>query len=76
MVLLIVTVCAELYVPAAGLKVGAATGGEIVYVAELTELVVIPLLYAIAFTVVVALTVIGLLYSVPAVWLGVLPSVV
>jgi hypothetical protein len=29
-VVLMVTVCAEVYVPAAGLKVGAAVGGEMV----------------------------------------------
>jgi len=33
------TVCAEGYVPAAGLKAGAKAGGVIVYVAELTPLV-------------------------------------
>jgi hypothetical protein len=41
-----------------------------------TKLSLIPLAYAMAFTVVVLLTVSGALYSVPAVSLGVLPSVV
>ena len=75
-VLFSVTFCAAVYGPPAGLNVGAATAGAIVYVALLTELSAIPVRYAIALIVVVALTVIALLYSVPEVLLGVLPFVV
>ena len=35
---MIVTLCADVYVPAAGLKVGTSGGGLIVYFAKLTEL--------------------------------------
>jgi hypothetical protein len=50
---LIVTAWAEVKVPAVGLNAGAATGGRIVNVAELTGLSVIPLAKAMALTVVV-----------------------
>src|SRR5579871_5938725 len=74
-----VTVCAELYGPAAGLKVGVATvegPALMVYVAEAIALSVMPPAYAMALMVVVLATVIGLVYNVPAVSLGVLPLVV
>jgi hypothetical protein len=48
---------------------------EIVYVAELAELVVIPLLVAITFSVRVSLTVTGAVYFMEEI-VGVLPSVV
>jgi hypothetical protein len=72
-----VTLCAELYVPAAGENVGvaAADAPEMVYVAVPTALVVKPLAVAIALIVSVELTVIGPLYTVEDV-VGVLPSVV
>src|ERR1700687_2925301 len=76
-VVLIVTVCALVYVPATGLNVGVATTGRLmVYNAEATALSVIPVLKAIALMVVVTPTATGELYSVPTVELGVLPSVV
>jgi hypothetical protein len=62
----IVTFCAEVYVPPAGLNVGVATVplGVIVYVALAVALGVQPSLKALAFIVVVLLTLIGLLYAV------------
>jgi hypothetical protein len=71
---LIVTDCTDVYVPAPGLNVGVAV--TIVYAADAIELSVIPDLYAIAFRVSVAPTDTAPLYNVPAVSLGVLPSVV
>ncbi len=68
-----VTVCAEEYVPAPGLKVGVAT--LMVYFAEPTELFVSPLCVPIAFSVSVSETVIALEYIAEAV-VGVLPLVV
>ena len=47
-----------------------------VKLAEVTALVVMPLMYPMALIVLLLLTVIGPLYSVPTVELGVLPSVV
>jgi hypothetical protein len=64
------------YVPAATLNVGVATVPVIVYAALATLLLVQPLSYAIAFSVVVAEIVTALLYTVPLVDVGVLPSVV
>jgi hypothetical protein len=55
----IATVCAAVYVPAAGLNVGVSTTGGMTYTAVATTLLVIPLLYAMARSVVVALTVTG-----------------
>ena len=52
-----VTVCTEVYVPAAGLKVGVAT--SMVYAAEPTALFVSPLFVARAFSVCVTDTVTG-----------------
>ena len=75
-VVLIVTFCAEAYVPAVGLNVGVATGGRIVNTAEVTALSAIPEAYAIAFSVVVVLTETGPEYSVPFEGVGELPSVV
>jgi hypothetical protein len=85
---LIVTFCAEEYVPAAGLKAGAAVGGVIVYTAELTELedsraafwsfsmpFALSATTAMAFRVSVAETVIGPMYTGELV-VGVAPSVV
>jgi hypothetical protein len=54
---LMLTVCAEGYVPAARLKVGAAAGK--VYAAEVTVLAEAPLATAMAITVSLAATVIG-----------------
>ena len=54
-----VTVCAEVYVPAAGLKVGVAVTGVMVYAAELTALAESPAATAMASTVSEADTVIG-----------------
>ena len=55
-----VTDCAELYVPAAGLKAGVATTGRLmVYTAEPTALLVSPLCVARAFNVSVAETAIA-----------------
>ncbi len=57
---LIVTLCAVLYVPAAGLNVGvAAAGATIVYAALATALLLKPLATAMALRVCVALTLIG-----------------
>jgi hypothetical protein len=39
-----VTVCAEGYIPAAGLKVGAAAGRVMVYTADLTWLAELPII--------------------------------
>ena len=55
----IVTVCAEVYVPAAGEKVGVAAVRLMVYVAEPTALLAYPVATAIALIVSVELTVIG-----------------
>ena len=44
----IVTLCAELYVPANGEKVGADTGIKIVYAPDVMSLLAMPLLTAIA----------------------------
>src|SRR5947208_4617828 len=62
-------------VPPAGLNVGVATSGTIVYVALATLLFAIPLAAASARSVVVCVTGIGPVYTVDAV-VGVLPSVV
>ena len=75
-VVLIVTVCTLVYVPATGLNVGVATGRVMVYSAEATALSVDPDLNAIAFKVWVAPTDTAALYKVPTVEVGVLPSVV
>ena len=75
-VVLIVTVCTAVYVPATGLNVGVATGRVIVYAAEATALSVEPDLKAIAFNVSVTPTDTAALYKVPTVEVGVLPSVV
>jgi hypothetical protein len=71
-----VTVVPEVTAPATGLAVGAATGGlAIVYAADNTPLLTIPVLTAIALMVTATVTVIGDEY-----WtllaVGVLPSVV
>jgi hypothetical protein len=71
---LIVTVCGDEYVPATGLKIGVTTW--IVYIAELTALSAMPAAYAMAFKVVVVLTVTGPEYTVPLDEVGVLLSVV
>jgi len=68
----IVTVCAVVYVPPAGLIEGVATASE--YPAETTALHVHPASYPIAFTVTGALSEIGDVYTVPTVSLGALPS--
>jgi hypothetical protein len=47
---LIATVCLELNVPAAGLKVGIAAAGFMVYAAEPTALAALPVATAIAWT--------------------------
>jgi hypothetical protein len=74
---LMVTDRVDAYVPATGLNVGAATTGRlIVYNADATVLSVTPVLYAMALIVSVAPTATAVLYTVPAVSLGVLPSVV
>jgi hypothetical protein len=73
---LMVTVCVTLYVPAAGLNVGAAANGMIVKVAELTVLSASPAAKAAALSVVVLLTDMGAVNNVPTVELGELPSVV
>jgi hypothetical protein len=64
-----VTLCAEVYVPAAGENVGgaAATGRLMVYAAEATLLFVSPASTAMALTVVVLVTGIAALYFVEAV---------
>lgn len=70
-----VTVCAEVYVPAAGAIVGAATAS--VYVPVVPGLSAHPVRYATAFSVVDTPTVTAPVYSVPTVALGaVTPSVV
>ena len=72
----IVTVCAEVKVPAAGETVGvAAAGALIVYVAVATALFVYPLAAAMALMVSVEDTVIAAVYIVELV-VGVVPSVV
>jgi hypothetical protein len=53
------TVCAEVYVPAVGLKEGAAVGGVIVYVAEPVTLEESPAAIAIALRVSFVETAIG-----------------
>jgi hypothetical protein len=59
-VVLIVTVCAEVYVPVAGLKVGVAAAAVLmVKAAVATALFESPLAVAIAFSVSVAETLIG-----------------
>jgi hypothetical protein len=61
-VVAIVTDCADVKVPPAGLKTGAATCGKLmVYAAELMALSIIPVPYAIDFSVVVLDTVTGAL---------------
>jgi hypothetical protein len=72
----IVTVCAEVYVPPNGLNVGVATAGAIVYAAEATALLLIPLSYAIALIVSAALTVTVTGEALPPDALGALPLVV
>ena len=57
---LMLTVCAEEYVPGAGLKVGAAVGR--VYAAEFTALGEVPLATAMAITVSLVAMVIGPVY--------------
>jgi hypothetical protein len=54
------TLCVVVYVPGAGLNVGLAVTGMIVYTAELTGLAESPVATAIALRVSVAETVIGL----------------
>jgi hypothetical protein len=72
----IVTDCDAVYVPATGVKVGAAVvGAAIVYAAEATALAVWPLATAIASNVSLALMLIGPVYTVEAV-VGVAPLVV
>jgi hypothetical protein len=63
------------YVPAASEKVGVTAGKLIVYAAEATSLSEHPLAIATAFSVSVALTLSGALYTVELV-VGVEPSVV
>jgi hypothetical protein len=70
-----VTVCAERYVPPAGLKDGAAAGGVIVYAAELAELAESPVAMAMAAIVSLVETVIGPAYTSELV-VGVVPLVV
>jgi hypothetical protein len=70
---LMLTVCAEEYVPGAGLKVGAAVGR--VYAAEFTALGEVPLATAMAITFSLAATVIGAVYTGELV-VGVAPFVV
>jgi hypothetical protein len=69
------TVCAEEYVPPAGLKVGAAVGRVMVYAAEFTGLAESPAAMAMAAIVSVAETVIGPEYTGEPV-VGVAPLVV
>jgi hypothetical protein len=71
-----VTLCALVYVPAAGLNVGVATVPVIVYAALPTAESDHPARYAIAWIVVVADTAIATEYTVPVVEVGVEPSVV
>ena len=71
-----VTLCALVYVPAAGLNVGADTVPVIVYAALLTAESAQLAKYAIARTVVVEETAIAPEYNVPEVDVGVEPSVV
>jgi ATP-dependent protease HslVU (ClpYQ) peptidase subunit len=71
----IVTDCDVVYVPAAGENVGAGKTVLMVYAAVATELLVKPVLTAIASSVSDALTVIALLYTLDDV-VGVVPFVV
>ena len=75
---LIVTDCAPVKLPPAGLKTGAATCtiGVMVKIAEAMTLSVMPGAYAIAFRVEEVATEMALLYRMPAVSEGVDPSVV
>jgi hypothetical protein len=72
--LLNVTCCVVGYVPVPGLNAG--TAAAMVYGAELTVLAAVGLVYAIALIVRFTFTGTGVLYGVPTVALGVLPSVV
>ena len=74
-VVLIVTLCVLVYVPAAGLKAGVIAGGVIVYVAVPTGLIESPLAMLIAWTFTTPATVIGPEYTCELV-VGVEPSVV
>jgi len=72
---LIVTVCAMVYVPPKGVKVGVGREGAIVYADVAAALLVYPAFTAIAVSVSVALTVIAPVYAVEDV-VGVVPLVV
>jgi hypothetical protein len=72
-VVLMLTVCAEEYVPPAGLKVGVAAGR--IYAAEFTVLVEAPVATAMAITVSLVAMVIGPVYRGEPV-VGVAPLVV
>jgi hypothetical protein len=75
-VVLIVTVCTEVYVPATGLKVGVAAAARLmVKAAVATALFEYPVATAIAFSVSVAETLIGPLFTAELV-VGVAPLVV
>jgi len=73
----IVTVCADVYVPVAGVIEGVTTFAILIVIVEVaTSELVIPEAYAIAFTVAEADTVNAAVYTVPVVAVGVEPSVV
>jgi hypothetical protein len=74
-VVLIVIVCAEEYVPPAGLKVGNAAGGVMVYAAIFTRLAELPVATATALSATVVEMVMGPVYTGELV-VGVDPSAV